>query len=240
MAKKHHPLWTPSPHDRGVAGLLGEGAAFVPLDGGFGFTREPPGPDRSPVLDLVQAVYEACPGRAHTVLRQRIRVTSPIDPLDRAVTDVAAKRLGFVAPGEPAGGPGIDLGPWAAVARARGRATVFVPSGVEDVDGGGIVAVLVDAEGRVRLGARNAGTTNRTLHAELNLVQGWVAQSGDGLPAGWSIITSLQPCRMCAAVVVRAALGPIRVAYRTADPGPLATRTALQALGWERWAPAAR
>jgi tRNA(Arg) A34 adenosine deaminase TadA len=232
VARKHHRPWAPTAEDRGIAAVLGADAAFVPMDGRIGYVRGSGGLARSAVLDLVQAVYEACPGRAHTVLRQRIRVTSPVAPFDRAVVDVAAKRLGFVEAGAEPAGDLVDLAPWAAVARERGAAALFEPSKA-DVDADGLAAVLVDADGRPVLGARNAAATNRTLHAELNLVQGWVARAG-GVPAGYRVISSLQPCRMCAAILVRAALGPIRVEYRRPDPGRLATRTALQALGWER------
>jgi tRNA(Arg) A34 adenosine deaminase TadA len=224
VARKHHRPWSPSAEDRSAAAALGPGAAFVPLDGGFGYVR-------GTVLDLVQAVYEACPGRAHTVLRRRIRTTSPVTALDRAVADVAAKRVAEVAPAGDGAIVGTDLAPWIAVARARGARAVFVPEAADAPDvrpSREVLAVLVDPDGRPRLAARNAAETNRTLHAELNLVQAW-----GRIPAGWRIRTSLQPCRMCAAVIVGAAEGPIRVEYLEPDPGRLATRTLLQALGWE-------
>ena len=54
------------------------------------------------------------------------------------------------------------------------------------------------------------------------------------LPAGYRLETSLQCCRMCAAVVVASVAGPIEVVYAERDPGRFARGTALQRLGWER------
>ncbi|MEQ1502737.1 MAG: Bd3614 family nucleic acid deaminase [Myxococcota bacterium] len=234
MARKHHPLWVPSAEDRAVAHALGAHAAFLPVDGGWVYVARPPTRATTAVLDLVQAAYERFPGRAHAVLRQRIRTTAPIAPLDRAVVEVAAKRLSVVDPhgtdgdghGAGHGHPALrgrleDLGPWVLTARAHaGRAH-------RDV-----AATLRAPDGRTATAA-NTAATNRTLHAELNLVQAWVAAHGP-IPAGATVETALQPCRMCAALLVRAAEGRIDVVYATPDPGRLARGTALQALGWER------
>ena len=96
-----------------------------------------------------------------------------------------------------------------------------------------VAAALFDPDGRAWWGGRNAGAANRVLHAELVLVLSFLAGRGR-IPGGWQLVTSLQPCRMCAAVVVAAADGPLRVGYVQADPGRLAQGTALQARGWER------
>ena len=234
MALKHHAPWVPSASDRAAARVLGPGVAFLPLDDAMVWVRGSGLPGSSPVLELVQAVYEAAPERIWTVLRQRIRTTDPVTAFDRAVADVAAKRVAEALPGPGEPPVLVDYGRFAEVAQAKGRAALLAPGAPLALHGrDGVVAALVDPAGRVCLAARNAGGTNRTLHAETNLVHGWVARTAAGLPEGWRIVTSLQPCRMCAAVIVAAAQGPIRVEYVRADPGPLATRTALQALGWE-------
>lgn len=234
LALKHHAPWVPSTGDRAVAEVLGPGAAFLPVDDGLVWVRSSGEPGGSAVLALAQAVYERWPERAFTVLRRRIRTTDPVTTLDRAVADVAAKRVSWVE-GAPGAVPRLtELSEAVAAARARGRAALLDPQAPLALHGHqGLVAALVDPTGRVVMAARNAAASNRTLHAETNLVQAWVASTGRGLPAGWRLLASLQPCRMCAALVVAAAEGPIRVEYVAPDPGPLATRTALQALGWE-------
>ena len=223
MARKHHPTWTPAEADLAVAAALGGPAAYLPLDGGWGYVRgEVVGP-RSPVLDLVQAVYEARPERARALLRQRIRATA-LAPFDADVVKVAAKRVSLVVapPGGAVDGL-VDLAPFAERARARTGGVV-----------GGVVATLYDPDGVELLTARNAASENRTLHAEVALAQGWWARTGQPIPAGARIETSLQCCRMCASVLVAAAAGPLDVVYAEPDPGPFARGTALQRLGWER------
>lgn len=244
-----HP-WTPSDDDRALAAILGPGSAFLPLDGSWAHVTGPTAPGRSPVLDLVQAIWELDPRLAHLALRRRIRTTDPVTPADRAICDVAAKRVCRVdgAPGNPL--TSVDLGPYAARARERAAAASisvgarFVPpdpaAWVASLVPAGddlplarrdrpVVAVLAGPDGTILHAARNAGGANRTLHAEVCLVQGHGA-----LPAGATVYTSLQPCRMCAAILVDAAKGPISVRYLEPDPGRLATRTALQDRHWEQ------
>lgn len=244
-----HP-WTPSEDDRALAAILGPGSAFVQVDGGWAHVTGPTAAGRSPVLDLVQALWELDPRVAHIALRRRIRTTDPVTPADRAICDVAAKRVCHVdgAPGKTL--TSADLGAYAARARERAAGAAIsvealglppdpaawiaslVPAG-DDLPlarrDRPVVAVLAGPDGRILYAARNAGGANRTLHAELCLVQGHGA-----LPAGATVYTSLQPCRMCAAILVDAAAGPLAVRYLEPDPGRLATRTALQDRHWEQ------
>lgn len=231
--------------DRAIAARLGPGAAFLPLDGGWGAVR-------GSVLDLVLAVGERCPGRAHAALRQRIRTTSTPTGLDRDVVAVAAKRVAAVSPAEGMAPDVEDLAPWRVRAQERARAAAFDP-GVARAPADGrafvealvpagddrplaerdrpVVAVLVGADGRIRWAARNAGGRNRALHAEVCLVLGHVEAHGP-LPVGSTLLVSLEPCRMCAALIVAHAAGPLAVRFTTPDPGPLARDTALGAAGW--------
>lgn len=220
------------------------------MSSGFVAVRAP-----FPVLSLAMAVWEALPGRAHLALRTRIRSTDPVTALDRAVVQVAAKRVVHVAAGDGAAPVFRDLGPELERARARIAGASWAPEGfgvfrrdlaayvrslvpepapiARVARDRPVAAVLLDGDGRVRWAGRNAGAENRVLHAELVLLSSWHRAHGP-VPAGWTLATSLQPCRMCAALAVALAAGPLDVAYVEADPGRLARGTALQALGWER------
>ena len=130
MAKKHHPVWVPGATDLQVAAALGGSAAFLPLDQGWAFVRSEVRGPRSPVLDLVQAVYERWPERAHAVLRHRIRATV-LSSFDRDVVKVAAKRVSLVPVVGSAEVEGlVDLG----VSRIVGVSPAL----------GGVVATLYD------------------------------------------------------------------------------------------------
>lgn len=240
MSRRHHRPWTPSDADRAVASALGGRAAFLPDGDATLFVR-------GSVLELALAVWERAPHRAHTLLRQRIRTVHPLEPLDRDVLVVAARRAAQVPPARgPVPGPLVDLAADLAAAEARIRSAATAAEGRMPPDAAAflaalvppaaprppaerdrpVIALLADDEGRIVGAARNAGGANRVLHAELNLVYGRRL-------AGGTLYTSLQPCRMCAALIVAAAEAPVAVRYLEADPGRLARNTALQARGWE-------
>ena len=241
MSRKHHALWRPTAADRALAARLGDPAAFVPVEGGFVGVR-------GGALELALAVWERFPGRAHAVLRRRIRRVGAVRDLDRAVAAVAARRVSEVAPAAGDAVPYEDLEPWLDRARVRAREARLDPGTdriPDDVDAfvrrcvpagvpgplaardRPVVAILVH-EDRIVWAAHNAGGANRVLHAECALVLGC-----GSLPAGATLLVSLQPCRMCAALIVARAEGPVAVRWAEPDPGPLARDTATQRLGWE-------
>ncbi len=78
--------------------------------------------------------------------------------------------------------------------------------------------------------ARNQNAKNRTLHAEVNLIQNWYRSTGIPIPKNTVILTSLKPCRMCAGLIWQSSLNPknLRVYYLENDPGPYAQNTALE------------
>lgn len=247
--------------DRLVA-AHGAPLAFVVADDAVWFATGA-GVPWTPVLELVIGVREACVD-ADFLLRRRIyAVGGGDDPVGRAVVQVAARRLGAVTPA--AGDPGAigalpwrDARPFAARARDRARAgcpqdavgSRVAGEGLDLADAlGGVAdphaaarerdrpigAVLVDGEGTVLAVARNQGGTNRALHAEVSLVQGWWTRHARPLPAGSTVLVSLQPCRMCAALLVAMSDdGTVDVVYRRTDPGRLATHTALSSSRRER------
>lgn len=236
MALRHHRPWAPGPEDRALAHHLGPGAAFLIRDGRAWAAR-------GGVLPLAMAVWEDAPGQAHAALRQRIRTTSPLTELDRAALAVAARRATHVPP-EAGPIPDLhDLAPAFARATARAEAARIDAGATLPADVAGylrallpvvegppverdrpVVAVLAGPDDAIRWAARNAGAHNRTLHAELCLVFGHGGDLG-----GHTLLTSLQPCRMCAALVVSRASAPVRVRYLEPD----GQHTALTARGWE-------
>jgi tRNA(Arg) A34 adenosine deaminase TadA len=125
--------------------------------------------------------------------------------------------------------PGRD---WLQVARALAD---LVAASAPDAPAGRadrpIAAVLTDASGTLLGWATNTGSRNPTRHAELNLVEDWLARTRQRLPLGARVFASLKPCKMCAAVLWDAALDPLslRVTYAEDDPGRYARETILDA-----------
>ncbi len=240
MARKHHAPWVPSPADLALTAQLArphQDLAWLPVGDQVLHTSVTPAAHapRSAVLDLVQGVYERCPGQAHAALRSRIRTTTARNERDRSVVKVAAKRCTWGLAPRPGTLPDVelvDVSADAARARDRARRAALAPPAIDVrawLAAPDIRAVLLDAEGRPLWAARNDPDPNRTLHAEVCLLQGFAAP----LPPGSTVLVGLQPCRMCAALLVHAATGPLEVRYLAPDPGPFARGTALQALGWE-------
>lgn len=94
-----------------------------------------------------------------------------------------------------------------------------------------IGALLVDATNQILAWGINSNAANKTLHAEVNLMQAFARDTGQGLPAGSRLYATLKPCRMCAGMIWTCAadLSSLRVIYGEFDPGPGARETILDA-----------
>jgi len=210
----------------------------------------------SSVARLVGAVYEAYRGEAHRLLRNRIHTDANDTEIDRAVVRVAAGKLttGTVFEAgvfdtvcwldECADGldrhyattselttDGLSGSPFALAVHLdeRVRALPRDPERKRAEQDRPLAAALLDAQGTVLLAARNTAGLNKTRHAEVNLLS--LARIKGRLPfeAGMQVITTLSPCKMCAALVLHAFedLDAIRVAFLERDPGKLARHTVL-------------
>jgi tRNA(Arg) A34 adenosine deaminase TadA len=99
-----------------------------------------------------------------------------------------------------------------------------------------ISALLVDGEGALLGWATNTGSRNATSHAEINLVEHWLAEARRPLPPGCRIYSTLKPCKMCAGLIWDAADDPLslRVFYAEDDPRRSARETVLDARSMAR------
>lgn len=99
-----------------------------------------------------------------------------------------------------------------------------------------VAAILVSAEGIVLAAARNTNSRNRTLHAEVNLLQSYHERCKRPIPAGASLYVALKPCKMCAGMIWECAedLNSLRVFYGQDDPGSMAKATVLDPHSHER------
>ncbi len=98
-----------------------------------------------------------------------------------------------------------------------------------------IVALLLlpQQDGRnydLRAAAYNQNARNRTLHAEVNLIQNWFRDTHQLIPAGAVVLTTLKPCKMCAALIWQCSQDrpSLQVFYSEMDPGKYAQNTALE------------
>ena len=208
----------------------------------------------APVL-LLQAIHDAFPSRARAITRARIFTTVRASSAARGMVQVAGKRMTDKI--QPWVGLGIEIPPlvemqpttpgpfWPELpAQLQNR---FHPENTslsalcEELSecvhrdeklyqsDRPVAALLVSREQKLLGWAPNSNSKNRTLHAEVNLIQGYQARTGQGLPPGSTVYTSLKPCKMCAGMIWDAAqdVSSLRVVYGQHDPGTKAQNTVL-------------
>ena len=92
-----------------------------------------------------------------------------------------------------------------------------------------VAALVLDRDSRLLGQGINAGSQNRTRHAELEAIRDAWAKTRQRLPAGATLISTLKPCRMCAALAWWFCEDPsqLTVLYRDFDPGPHGRATVL-------------
>ena len=225
----------PSPAD--VAGWLGA----------LGGTQQGDGMGLGPALGLVLGLQEHAGPAARWVSRRRVWCTRD-HPVDRAAVQVGARRGRFDLRPGPLHAPlppvvwlqaacaracararllAVSPGPPLRVARALARGAAGgmpdAPVWARDRE---VAAVLVGADGALVAGAQNQAGEHRLLHAELVLLLGARAAGNGTLPAGCRVVVTLQPCRLCAALLVDA--GITEVVYGDPEPGRFGQDTALQ------------
>ncbi len=212
-------------------------------------------PCESAVTRLIQGIYDREPGSARGILRHRILATAA-QPSEMCwgMVKLAAKRM-KCGVSESALAPGrelIELGPVAlapgicgeAIARIAGESPMALArrlaasirlKGSRWASDRPIAAVLESAEGAILGWAVNSSASNKTLHAEVNLIQSYCRKHGK-LPRGSRIHVTLKSCKMCAGMIWSAAEDPlsIRVFFDQDDPGPKARRTVLNPGSFER------
>lgn len=256
----------PEPDEATLLGWLGalprrvHFAAMLREDGVLVVHQQDPEPrwPVGPAFELLLGLHALAGDQARRWSRRRLW-TSLDRPLDRAAVQVGGRRgrfgvtlgdggrpiptgappmlwledgiagaLGRMAPVALGGGPPILLArELAARARRDGPGT--------DQDRS-VGAVLVDPLGRPVVGATNQARDHRLLHAEVVVLLS-ALRGGGPLGPGHRLFTSLQPCRLCAALAVE--VGVQEVVYEEPEGGRFGQRTALAQAGLERRATAA-
>lgn len=244
-----------TPLECAILSQLGVGRAFL-LNRGVVWHAQGEG-QWSSVVALIQGIYEVAPEDAHFLLRRRILTGASASRFDRAMVKVCAKKLtDKVVPVEETPPPELEYRDVTEAAHrlwASNAGRLDVPEGLAgeallqwmregcQVEGQGprfrrarpVVACLVDPHGQVWGAARNTNGLNKTLHAEVNLLQRFSSAEKEPLGPGWTLWVTLQSCRMCAAMVEYLAPAGLQVRFGEPETGRFGRGTRLQALGWE-------
>jgi tRNA(Arg) A34 adenosine deaminase TadA len=99
-----------------------------------------------------------------------------------------------------------------------------------------VAALLISPDGQVLSAALNSNSSNRTLHAEVNLIQSFYRNHRQKIPAHSTIITTLKPCKMCAAMIWTQAekIESMQIVFGQMDDGRHARETVLNPGTFER------
>ena len=260
-------LTTP-PHPQNVAFLGCDAVVFYAHALARGTGTDPHAP-HSPIVDLVQGIYETEPLQARRILRNRIYSTTMPTEMCRGMVKLAAKSLTapitkamgvtsaaefksqykrlvelgthHQSPGKPYPhslwqNPQPPCSDQDFMRLARALAATIIREGQRYECDRPIAALLVSTDGKILSWGLNSSTRNKTLHAEVNMLQSFHQRTGVGLPAGSRIYSTLKPCRMCAGMIWQCAqdITSIKVYYDEFDAGPNARETILNPRSQER------
>lgn len=172
------------------------------------------------------------------ILRQPISTTHSPDPFLRGLKKVLAKRVAWDQPLPkdkseflkrlPAHNQAHDCSQPIALPESQSLVSESQPLRAVRSNRA-ITAQLRSADGQVILQASNQMSFNRSLHAELLLIQTYLQLGHSAFPPGGCLEISLKPCQMCAGLIrsVLPSEQPFTILFHQADTGPLSRNTAL-------------
>ncbi len=214
----------------------------------------------TPVTQLIQYLFDKYVDHSFFILRKRLFSTEALTPLCQSMVKVTAKRVTGSIKAEDHGidlqnsldlvvdkNEGLlrskhrslekfDLSKSIDLKTAPGILKEYLekmPRGeiLHDYNRA-IVAILADQQGKIISAVGNNNYKNKTLHAEICLMQDYIAQYGKPVPQGSIIYSSLKPCKMCSdAILSYCKNTQVQVYFLEDDPGPLAKETSLEKTG---------
>lgn len=95
-----------------------------------------------------------------------------------------------------------------------------------------VAAVLVSSAGEVLGYGLNSNAKNKTLHAEVNLIQKLYQEGQGKIPSGATLYVTHKPCKMCSGMIYQWSADPhsLRVIYAFQERGSLSRQTILDRL----------
>lgn len=198
---------------------------------------------------LIQQIYEKYPKMARKILRNRIYTNVPLSESLRGIVKVAAKRITTNTPPESPvlqiPNDAIHLGELAplkkfqipTLSKAQNDVHAWMQVAFSLISDPSheklylrdrpVAALLLSHDDRLLGAAVNTNASNRTQHAEMNLLRDHYEKTGKPLPRGAKVLTTLKPCKMCAGMIYDFMEPDVRVIFAHDDPGPNARMTAL-------------
>lgn len=199
----------------------------------------------SPVVRLIESVWDHYPDQAFHLLRSRIFTNYPLTPLCKATIKLAAKRASELPQKNLEEVWGLSIPKLELIPAQKIAPAVVLPELESETalinwmrhysfDGKNrpILALLVERHNdslKPILATLNTSAQNRLLHAEVNLAREYERLYQRKIPKNGEIWVSLKPCCMCGTFLSNhSELGEkVPVYYLEDDPGPKARTSPL-------------
>jgi deoxycytidylate deaminase len=206
---------------------------------------------QSSLWHLIQGIWQEYSPEARAILRERIYTTEKLSPLNHGIIKIAAKRVAaaqnpdeiekilanaknkiqiqftncYQPPSEYRKQLNQKLTQEEIIQLLKNLAAIAPKTEHRHQQARAVGAIILDKNNTVLALAHNTNHQNKTLHAEVNLLQAWPRAHNQPLPDGSRIITSLEPCKMCAGLIHSRTenLKNFRLEFLENDHGP-ATR----------------
>ena len=207
------------------------------------YTRNEP----FPVGTLIERIWSQFPDQARSISRKRIFTSSPLTPLCEGMLKVAGKRATQLITDEylKIFNSLSETNKTILISKTNEHYIEFPFSTVQefyskddglklaeslaDLSKNKIGAILLDPNGSLISWGWNQHHHNKTLHAEVMLVKNYVAKYNKKIPMGCTLISTLQPCAMCAGYIYGHSedFSSIKIIYSQPDLGPKAQNSIL-------------
>lgn len=223
----------------------------------------------SAVIKLLQGIFEEFQDHSFFILRKRIFTTQEFSESAHGMIKVVAKRVSFAVPREKGSFDFsnlklVEIGTDSSLLRSRylvrgdfpapyskiesvAQGMELVAALAESVPRGKILhdynreiaAVAVGPEGEILSWGLNSNSINKTLHAEINLVQQYFLERGKKLPFSTRIYSTHKPCKMCAGLIYDSCEDPksMQVFYQHEEKGSMSVNTVLDKFNLNKKSP---
>lgn len=197
----------------------------------------------TPITLLIDHVYRFYAKEALKILRERFITNYELSPVCRETLKVAAKRV-RIDPGytpDPSLIQSIILQPTTfsdyistyskIVSLNEAKNLLLQEIKTENLNGLSVYAIALSSKGEILSFQKNRSYHSKHFHAEVLLCRDYFLRHRQCFPKGTQIITSLQPCRMCAAHLIELTTdGDLKVFYLEKDTGPFSQNTLIHGL----------
>jgi len=199
-----------------------------------------------PVSTLIESIWKTLPQFARAITRNRIFYDRSLEPICQGMIKVAAKRSSLLTHVEFQALINSEMKTKTLVRHFKQDSFYDCPikkpiafNDIEhamnfalelaEVSNSSVGAILLDENYNLISWGWNEHFKNRVLHAEIMVVKNFIKQFQNSIPQKFTLITTLQPCAMCAGYLHAhsESFCSLKIVYLNEDLGPFAQNSIL-------------